>query len=57
MVETYFIETIGQDIKANFLSLKLRLFSYPSVFIYVVGTEKNCLNEMVLFSTHNICLG
>ena len=31
-------------------------FSYFSTKTYVVGTQKNRLNEMVLLSTQNICL-
>ena len=31
------------------------LFSYFSTKTYVVGTQKNCLNEMVLLSIQNIC--
>ena len=30
-------------------------FSYFSTKTYVVGTQKNRLNEMVLMSTQNIC--
>ena len=30
--------------------------SYFSAKTYVVGTQKNRLNEMVLLSTQNICL-
>ena len=33
-----------------------RLFSYFNTKTYVVGTQKNCLDEMVLLSTQNICL-
>ena len=36
---------------------KLSIFSYPSVLAYVLGAQKNRLNETVLFSTHNICFG
>ena len=25
--------------------------------MYVLGVQKNCLNETVLLSTHNICFG
>ena len=32
-----------------------KLFSYFSMETYVVGTQKNHLNEMVLLSTQNIC--
>ena len=39
------------------MSVKLQLFSYPSVLTCVSDTQKNNLNEMVLLSTHNIfCL-
>ena len=31
-------------------------FSYFSTKTYVVGAQKNCLNEMVLLSTQNTCL-
>ena len=31
------------------------LFSYFSTKTYVVGTQKNRLNETVLLSTQNIC--
>ena len=40
---------------AKILSVKLELFSYPSVKTCVLGAQKNCLNETVLLSTHNIC--
>ena len=33
-----------------------KLFSYFSTKTYVVGTQKNPLNETVLLSTQNICL-
>ena len=32
-----------------------KLFSYFSTKTYVVGTQKNRLNETVLLSTKNIC--
>ena len=32
-----------------------KLFSYFSTKTYVVGTQKNRLNETVLLSTQNIC--
>ena len=32
-----------------------KCFSYFSTKTYVVGTQKNCLNETVLLSTQNIC--
>ena len=35
-------------------SVKLRLFSYPSVKSCVLGAQKNRLDETVLLSTHNI---
>ena len=37
--------------------MKLWLFSYPYVNLYVLGTKKNRLIETVLLSTHNICFG
>ena len=33
------------------------IFSYPSVWTYVLGAQKNRLIETVLLSTHNICFG
>ena len=38
-------------------TVSLWIFSYPSVKTYVVGAQKNCLNETVLLSTHNISVG
>ena len=38
-------------------SLKLLIFSYPSVLAYVLGAQKNRLIETVLLSTNNICFG
>ena len=40
----------------NFLCIKLLIFSYLSVLMYVLGLQKNRLIETVLLSTHNICL-
>ena len=37
-------------------NLDKKLFSYFSAKTYVVGTQKNRLNEKVLLSTQNICL-
>ena len=31
------------------------IFSYFSTEIFLVGAQKNCLNETVLLSTQNIC--
>ena len=31
------------------------LISQPKHILWVLGTQKNCLNEMVLLSTQNIC--
>ena len=47
---------ITQD-EHNVLSLKLWIFSNPSIQIYVLGAQKNRLSETVLLSTHNICFG
>ena len=35
----------------------LTVSSYPSVLIYVLGAQKNCLNETFFLSTHNIWFG
>ena len=35
--------------------LKRKQVSYFSTKAYVVGTQKNCLNKMVLLSTKSIC--
>ena len=40
----------------TFGSLTL-IFSYPSVFTFVLGAQKIRLIETVLLSTHNICFG
>ena len=39
------------------MSVKLLLFSYPSIETCVLGAQKNRLIETVLLSTHNICFG
>ena len=36
---------------------KIVIFSYPSILAYVLGAQRNRLNEEVLLSTHNICFG
>ena len=41
----------------QFFSVKLYIFSYPSVLTYVFGAQKNRLFETVLLSTHNIGFG
>ena len=41
----------------KFLSLKLLIFSYPPVLLYVLDARKNRLIETVLLSTNNICFG
>ena len=38
-------------------SVKMYIFSYPSVLTYVLGAQKKRLIETVLLSTHNICFG
>ena len=45
---------IGVEDYWSSLSIKLSIFSYPSVLTYVLGAQKNRLIEMVLLSTHNI---
>ena len=47
---------IGLDTQ-HFFSVKLSIFSYPSVLTFVLGAEKIRLIEKVLLSTHNICFG
>ena len=42
---------------AKFSNVKLQLFSYSSVKIYVMGAQKNRLIETVLLNTNNIFLG
>ena len=46
---------IGRD-KQKQVNVKLRIFSYPSVLLSVLGAQKNRLIETVLLSSHNICL-
>ena len=49
---------INTEVKINkFFSVKLLIFSYPSVLTYFWGAQKNRLIETVLLSTHNICFG
>ena len=43
--------------KTKFLSVKLLIFSYPSVLTYVLGAQKNHLIETVLLSIHSIYFG
>ena len=38
-------------------SVKILIFSYPSVLTYHVGAQKNHLIETILLSTHKICFG
>ena len=51
----FFFFYISQGIKTNLMSVRLSIFSYPSVSTYVLGAQKNHLYEIVLLSTHNIC--
>ena len=44
-------------VKQFFFSVKLRLYSYPLVPTFVLGTQKNSFIKTVLLSTHNICFG
>ena len=41
----------------QFFFVKVSLSSYPSIYTYVVGAQKNHLIETVLLNTHNICFG
>ena len=51
-------KTIGPVKQNLFLSVKL-LFSYQSILTYVLGGQKSCLIEMVLFEYHTTtkCFG
>ena len=42
-------------VRESTIFVKLQLFSYPSVLSFVLGDQKNRLNETVLLSIHNIC--
>ena len=44
-------------VKQTFFSVKLQLFTYPSVQTCVLGAQTNRLIETVLLSTHNIYFG
>ena len=46
-----------RPVKQKDFSVKLWLFSYPSVETCVLGAQKNRLTGTVLLSTHNICFG
>ena len=50
-------KNVAASISTKFLSVKLEIFSCPSVLTYVLGAHKNCLIETVLLSTHNVCFG
>ena len=41
--------------RALIISIKLRLFSYPSVKTCVLAAQKDALIETVLLSTYNKC--
>ena len=59
-IKWHYPESSANDIgpvKQNIFTIKLLLFSYPSVLTCVMGAQKNRLNETVLLSTHNICFG
>ena len=45
--------TMGRPLVKN--EYQITLFSYFSTKTYVMGTQKNRLNETVLLSTQNIC--
>ena len=53
----YQINGSGIGLAEEYLSVKLLIFSFPSVSTYVLSAQKNCLIETVLLSTHNLCLG
>ena len=41
----------------KFVSVKFKIFSYPSKLTFVLGAQRNRLIETVLLSTHNIYFG
>ena len=43
--------------KAKIFGFKSLIFSYLSDETFVLGAQKNRLNETVLLSIHNICFG
>ena len=47
---------INNFLHQQFFSIKLRIYSYPSILTCVLGALKNRLIKMVLVSSHNICL-
>ena len=53
--KTFVLSIFEWTLKIGFTVIK-KQFSYFSTITYVVGTQKNRLNEMVLLSTQNICL-
>ena len=38
-------------------SVKLLIFTCPSILTFVLGAQKNSLIETILLSTHNTCFG
>ena len=50
----YFL-SLCQPCKEFLFSVRSWMFSSPSFLTYVLGAEKNHLNETVLLSTKNIC--
>ena len=48
---------LDQALNSKIFSVKMLIFSNQSVLTYVMGAQKNRLNETVLLSTHNICFG
>ena len=53
-LKQYCKHTFGQT---NFFIVKLQIFSYPSFLSYVLGVQKNRINEAVLLCTRNMCFG
>ena len=49
------IYNVHRSRQAEEFRIQLLIFSYPSFLICVLGTQKNCLIETVLLSTHIIC--
>ena len=49
-------KAIDQAVNIELINYKQIYFSYFSTKTYVVGTQKNRLNETFLLGTQNICL-
>ena len=55
-IALYFESENNLEVRTLVKSAYQKIFSYFSTKTYVVGTQKNLLDETVLLSTQNICL-